>query len=72
MNYIHALIERNKALEAEVAALREAAFAFKAHLTCNPKFHGPDHDGSRKDWISTSEALNWLRNIEMVESPNNG
>lgn len=66
MNHIHALMERNAALAAEIAALREQAFAFKVHLTMNPKFLN-DEPGGRKDWLSTSDALAWLRNIELVE-----
>lgn len=72
MNYIHALVARNKALEAEVAALRAAADDFKCDLILNPKYHGYEPDGSRKDWISVRDALNRIRNIEMVERANNG
>jgi hypothetical protein len=67
MNHIQALIERNKQLATENAALRAAAFDFKVHLSTNEKFLGEEPDGGRKDWLSTKEALAWLRNIEMVE-----
>ena len=63
MNYINQMkadIDRlNEEDNARAARIRE----FRAHLL-SAKFHPIQQDGSRGDWISTSDVMNWLRYIE--------
>ena len=63
MNYISQLQNENKELKAKINNTKEAFTTFRAHLH-SAKFTGSESDGSRKDWISTGDVLNWLREID--------
>ncbi len=63
MNHIHKLT-------AEVRKLQYVRTQYAGHINAfriflnSPKFQGVDLDGSRKDWISTTDVLQWLRDID--------
>jgi len=62
MNYIHKL-QRDLAYERERADSLERQIRDFIVFLHSPKFTGVQSDGSRKDWIATSDAVNWLREM---------
>ena len=56
------LAAANAALEAKAEAIQE----FRVHLA-GDKFAGTEADGSRKDWIATSDVNAWLARIAAAE-----
>ena len=62
MNYIARLQEDLAATKAALAAKAEAIQEFRVHLA-GDKFAGTEADGSRKDWIATSDVNAWLAHI---------
>lgn len=63
MHYVNQMKETIDRLNAEDSARADRVQEFRAHLL-SPKFHPIQQDGSRGDWISTAEVMNWLRYIE--------
>ena len=62
MNYITKLQQdRGEAVE-RVLAMKDRIEELRAHLQSS-KF-GPQADGSRGDWMSTTDIQRWLRYIE--------
>lgn len=62
MNYINKLQrDRGEATE-RVLAMKDRIEELRAHLQSS-KF-GPQADGSRGDWMSTTDIQRWLRYIE--------
>ena len=62
MNHIARLQTDLAAAQAAIAATAEAVQEFRVHLA-GSKFAGTDLDGSRRDWIATTDVLAWLANI---------
>jgi len=62
MNHIHRLQQTIVDRDNELAEIRAHILAFKAHLQ-SEKFIGTEADGSRKDWIATSDVFNFLGEI---------
>ena len=62
MNHIVRLQTDLAAAQAEIAAKSDAIQEFRIHLA-GSKFAGADADGSRKDWIATSDVDAWLTHI---------
>ncbi len=62
MNHIARLQTDLAAAQAAIAATAEAVQEFRVHLA-GSKFAGTDPDGSRRDWIATTDVLAWLANI---------
>jgi hypothetical protein len=62
MNYIARLQAELAAAEAALEAKAEAIQEFRVHLA-GDKFAGTETDGSRKDWIATSDVNAWLARI---------
>jgi hypothetical protein len=54
---------REAQLLAELSSLRASFNAFRC-LLHSPKFAGREQDGSRKDWIATSDVLCWLSDAQ--------
>ena len=63
MNYIKQLQAKVEHLESERDTLRSDIKDFLSFLGTSRKFQGEDLDGSRKDWISTGDAITRLQNI---------
>jgi hypothetical protein len=63
MNYIHQLQTDIETLHADAATRADRIREFRAHLL-SAKFHPIQQDGSRGDWISTGDVMNWLLYIE--------
>lgn len=62
MNYIKQLQQRVAGLEARADNTRDAIQDFRIYLN-SPKFTGLDTDGTRKDWIATSDVYYLLDGI---------
>ena len=62
MNYINQLQRDLARREAEIATMREQVQGFKIHLA-SQKFVGLETDGSRKDWIATSDISAFLETL---------
>ena len=62
MNYIARLQADLARAHAALAAKAERIQEFRIHLASD-KFAGTDADGSRKDWIATSDVLAWLARV---------
>ena len=62
MNYIARLQAELATAEAALKAKAEALQEFRVHLA-GDKFAGVEADGSRKDWIATSDVNAWLARI---------
>jgi hypothetical protein len=62
MNHIVRLQTDLAAAQAEITAKADAIQEFRIHLA-GIKFAGVDADGSRKDWIATSDVYAWLTHI---------
>ena len=62
MNYIARLQGELATVEAALKAKTEAIQEFRVHLA-GDKFAGTEVDGSRKDWIATSDVNAWLARI---------
>lgn len=60
MPYINQLQAENAELRAKLEAAQQRVTDFMVHLG-SPKFTGTDADGSRKDWIATSDVQSWLQ-----------
>ena len=65
MNYIKQIQADLAARSAELDEIQKRVAEFEAHLG-SQKFQGVDLDGSRKDWIATSDVIASLRNIRSV------
>lgn len=63
MNYIKKLQTEKVELENKLAHMKQSITDFQTHLH-SEKFQGVQADGSRKDWISTADVLNWLREVK--------
>lgn len=63
MNHIQSLIEQRNHLSKVVTDTNSEINAFIAYLQTAPKFTGTQADGSRKDWISTGDAIARLQQI---------
>lgn len=59
MNYIKNLQAQNKALKEQIGAMESQINNFVAFLH-SAKFVGFEN-GARKDWISTGDVINWMR-----------
>ena len=59
MNYIKQLQAELAAKQATLDRAVANVDAFRRFLS-GPKFTGTDPDGSRKDWIATSDMFAWL------------
>jgi len=66
MNYIARLQAELATAEAALLAKAEAIQDFRVHLA-GDKFVGMEADGSRKDWIATSDMNAWLARIAAAE-----
>ncbi len=62
MNHIVRLQTDLAAAQAQITAKADAIQEFRIHLA-GSKFAGVDADGSRKDWIATSDVYAWLTHI---------
>lgn len=62
MNYIQKLQEENKEKGQRLAKIQRELNDFLVFLH-SPKFVGVESDGGRKDWISTGDAINKLKEI---------
>lgn len=65
MNYINKLQAENEILRESLAAADERIVEILAYFATE-KFKGCDFDGSRKDWVSTSEANQLLGQIRDI------
>ena len=65
MNYIARLQGELATAEATLKAKTEAIQEFRVHLA-GDKFAGTEADGSRKDWIATSDVNAWPAHIAGV------
>ena len=63
MHYSERLKEEANALRAIIAKHDEKLAQLICFLQTSPKFQGVDLDGSRKDWISTSDIVKKLQEI---------
>lgn len=63
MNYIQRLQTDIETLSNDATNRAERMNEFREYLL-SPKFHPIQQDGSRGDWISTADVMNWLRYIE--------
>lgn len=63
MNYILQLKQENASLKKQVQFFQDALNSFHLFLH-SPKFTGTAEDGSRKDWISTGDVINWKRETD--------
>ena len=68
MNYIHQLQTDIEILSNDAIAKTDRIREFREYLL-SPKFHPIQQDGSRGDWISTSDVMNWLLYIEDINRP---
>lgn len=64
MKYINLLQQRVADLESELEAMWQWKAELLAHLESD-KFKGLDSDGSRKDWISTQDVRERLRQLNV-------
>lgn len=62
-NHINNLQNEANALRSALGKQNEKIRDFMAFLQTAEKFQGVQSDGSRKDWISTADAINRLRDI---------
>ena len=62
MNYINRLQDQTLKLQHELVTRAERIQEFREHLA-SPKFNHVAQDGSRTDWISTSDVQWWLHYI---------
>lgn len=62
MNHIKKLQQDNQELQDQINAAREELKQFRIHLRSS-KFTGTSQDGSRLDWISTSDVETRLEHI---------
>ena len=62
MNHIHKLQNQVVGANYRIVGLLERIHEFRNHLQSS-KFQ-PQADGSRGDWISTTDVQRWLRYIE--------
>ena len=62
VNHIVRLQTDLAAAQAEIEAKALAIQEFRVHLA-GSKFTGVDADGSRKDWVATSDVYAWLTYI---------
>jgi hypothetical protein len=63
MNYIQRLQTDIETLNSDILTRADRIREFRTHLL-SAKFHPIQEDGSRGDWISTSDVMNWLLYIE--------
>jgi hypothetical protein len=68
MNYIQQLQTDIEILSNDAIAKTDRIREFRAHLL-SAKFHPIQEDGSRGDWIATSDVMNWLLYIEDINRP---
>lgn len=69
MNHILALQAEVSNLKFQLNQVNEELTRFMAHLH-SPKFQGTQADGSRKDWISTGDVLNTIKEIRSLTLTN--
>jgi hypothetical protein len=63
MNYIYQLQSDIETLNADAITRADRTREFREYLL-SAKFHPIQQDGSRGDWIATSDVMNWLSYIE--------
>lgn len=63
MNYIKQLEQERADLQETIIGRTDRLNEFRAHLQ-SAKFTEPTSDGSRTDWISTADVMQWLAYIE--------
>jgi hypothetical protein len=63
MNYIQRLQTDIETLSNDATNRADRIREFRTHLL-SAKFHPIQQDGSRGDWIATSDVMNWLLYIE--------
>jgi hypothetical protein len=63
VNHIVRLQTDLAAAQDEIEAKADAIQEFRIHHLAGSKFAGVDADGSRKDWIATSDVYAWLTHI---------
>ena len=68
MNYIKTLQVENKALNSKLNQIENSIDDFTIFLN-SPKFTGTQSDGSRKDWISTTDVMNRLKELRSLTLP---
>lgn len=64
MNYIKQLQAENAALKETIQTAQNEINFFLSYLHSD-KFAGVDSAGGRKDWISTSDVINRMREMRM-------
>lgn len=62
MNYIHQLRQQVETRNTAIAHAQVSINRMMAHLATD-KFIGTDSNGDRKDWISTTDVVNFLREL---------
>lgn len=67
MNYIKQLQEENNRLKEIITNCQNEINTFNLFLH-GPKFTGVQSDGSRKDWISTSDTIFAIKEFQRVLS----
>lgn len=65
MNYIERLQTENKELKGQLEQIKSELDSFRIFLN-SAKFQGFESDGSRKDWISTNDVQNRLKEISLT------
>jgi hypothetical protein len=65
MNYIKQLQADKLALQTRIEKMGAAIVDFKGHLHSS-KFAGVESDGTRKDWIATTDVLASLQGISQA------
>lgn len=63
MNFISKLQSEISEIDSLLMSRSERIQEFRSYLQ-SPKFNKVQSDGSRGDWISTTDVLMWLRYIE--------
>jgi hypothetical protein len=63
MNYLKRLQADNAALIRRTALMRAELMALRSYVLTNRKFLGEDPDGSRRDWIATTDIARRVEEI---------
>lgn len=64
MNYIKKLQDENSSLKSQIKETNREINDF-IHFLNTDKFIGVQSDGTRKDWISTGDVIERLKNIRL-------
>ncbi len=60
MNYIKRMETDLKDATTSIIDTLETLHTYRAFILTAPKFTGRDLDGTRKDWIATSDVAAWI------------